>query len=273
MYCEWGGPVNDNGAHTQKPLRERATDLLPHVQYRRAHTEQDLEAIYRLRHDAYVREGALEPGSTGMLTDKFDDGPHAYQVGLYLEGKLASCIRIHLVTRDRRRSPALESFGEVLNSELDAGKSVVDPNRFMVDHRASRAHPELPFLTLRVPFMAAAYFDADFVTATVRREHQPFYRRELLMHPVSEPKPYPMLTKPIGLMMVDFRASASEVLRRRPFYASTPAEREQLFGLRALASRASEVDATPPQGFIAKSGPKFRSFYLGAPSCLASLVP
>ncbi len=40
---------------------ERGFDLLERIDYRRADSEQEREAIYRLRYQAYLREGAIPP--------------------------------------------------------------------------------------------------------------------------------------------------------------------------------------------------------------------
>lgn len=218
-----------DGAPTRKRVAERIRDLLPRVEYRRIVEGCDLEAIFRLRHDAYLREGAIEPREDGKLQDRFDDAPNAHQFGVYVDGELASSIRIHVLSVLYASSPASEAFPDCLGEELAAGKTVIDPNRFAVDFRSSRLFPELPFLTLRLAYMAAVHFEADVVTATVRREHQAFYRRELLMHPRCAPRPYPTLTKELGLMTINFARDGADVVRRRPIYNSTLIERESLF--------------------------------------------
>ena len=193
----------------------------------------ELEAIFRLRYDAYLREQAIEPRSQKWLDDKFDDDANAHQIGVHIDGRLVSALRVHVASAQHCSSPAVDNFPDVLVDELDRGKIIVDPNRFVADYASARLYPELPFITLRLAFMAAPHFGADLVTATVRREHQAFYRRELLMTPVCPPRPYPTLTKPLGLMIVDFHAAGGEVLRRRPFYASDDAERNRVFGASA----------------------------------------
>ena len=50
---------------------ERGIELLDRVDYRLAETEADKEAIYRLRYRAYLNEGAIEPNSERMVTDRF----------------------------------------------------------------------------------------------------------------------------------------------------------------------------------------------------------
>jgi hypothetical protein len=78
--------------------------------------------------------------------------------------------------------------------------------------------------------MAAEHFRADFVSATVRKEHQAFYKRELHLAVVCPARPYPTLVKPLGLMLVDYKKEGGNVLRRRPFYESSARERAHIFG-------------------------------------------
>ena len=108
------------------------------------------------------------------------------------------------------------------------GKVIVDPTRFVAD--PSRAnHPELPYITLRLAFVACAYFNADLGLATVRAEHQAFYRRVFMHRSISEPRDYPGLKKPIVMMAVDFPAMRDKVFARYPFLRSTLFERRMLF--------------------------------------------
>jgi hypothetical protein len=72
-------------------------------------------------------------------------------------------------------------------------------------------------------------FHADISLAAVRAEHQAFYRRAFNYRLLCEPRPYPMLAKPICLMAVQYPAGAEIVQRRLPFLRSTYAERRALF--------------------------------------------
>ena len=227
--------MRSDGVAAARTMSERVHAALPRIEYRRATTDHELEAIFRLRYEAYRREQALEERESRLLDDKFDGDPNALQIGVLLDGRLASCLRVHVATAAQCSSPAVDNFPDMLVDELARGKVIVDPNRFIVDFASSRACPELPYLTLRLAYMAAEHFEADLVTATVRREHQAFYRRELLMTQVCPPRPYPTLTKLIGLMMIDFKRTGREILKRRPFYASSAAEREALFSTQGAA--------------------------------------
>ena len=150
-----------------------------------------------MRYRAYLREGAIEPRADQRLTDRFDDLPNSWVFGLYLDDELTSSIRISLATPDNDDTPAVEAFRDLLAPELAHGKIIVDPNRFVADPVRRTKYPELPYLTVRLAYVACAHFKADIGTATVRKEHQAFYRRVFLHKPLSRRVPYPTLTKPL----------------------------------------------------------------------------
>jgi len=223
---------------------DKVQDLVERVQYKRVHTRYHLEEILSLRYEAYLKEGALDPHPSGKLEDQFDRGANVRNLGVYLDGELISALRIHVLKGDQRVSPATETFPEFLFPELDKDKLILDPNRFVADYRRARFLPELPYATLRLAFMAADFYNADMTTATVRAEHQAFYARVFHYRSLCKPRTYPKLTKPIALMGADFRRERSAVLQRYPFFASTIAEREALFG-----DNPGRMRATPmPEG-------------------------
>ena len=207
----------------------RGGELLDRIDYRLAETEADREAIYRLRYRAYFREGAIEARADRRLTDKFDDLPNSWIFGVYFDGQLASSIRISVATQDNPRTPAVDAFGDLLEPELARGKTIVDPNRFVADPLRDDKFPELPYLTVRLGYVACAYFNADIGTATVRREHQAFYRRVFLQHALCAPRPYPTLTKPLALMAADYRLVREKIFERYPCFRSSVFERRMLF--------------------------------------------
>ena len=59
-------------------------------------------------------------------------------------------------------SPSVEAFGEILHPELDRGKVIIDPTRFVADPDKAKRFPELPYVTLRLAYMACEYFNADY---------------------------------------------------------------------------------------------------------------
>lgn len=213
----------------QPSLAERMDTLLDRLECRPAYTHSDLEAFTRLRYEAYFKEGAVLQNETRKLEDRFDLTGNVWNFGFYLDGLLVSAIRVHVLAGQGDVSPALEAFSEVLEPHIAAGNIVVDPNRFVVNPRVARDYPELPFVTVRAAYMGGVHFNADLMTATVRAEHQAFYRRYLSFRLACPPRHYPTLTKPLSLMLLDFKKDASTIARRLPRFVSSANERAALY--------------------------------------------
>jgi len=212
------------------PFSERLEQLVRQGEYRRAETDEDREAIYRLRYEAYLREGTIQPSFGRRYSDRYDDLDNAWLIGLHLDGRLASSFRVHVGTRDFPDIPAMQVFREFVEPDIAAGKIVIDPTRFVVDARMARLYPELPYLTVRIACLATEFFNADIVLATVRPEHRAFYRRVFGHVEACEPRPYPLLIKPVGLMKLDVASTAASIARRYPSFTSTAEERAKVFG-------------------------------------------
>jgi hypothetical protein len=222
-------------------LADRVIELLEQVDYRRADTVEEREAIFKLRYAAYRREGAIPPCPSERFCDVLDDDANAWIFGIYIEDELASSIRLHVATRQSPNLPALNVFSDLLSPEIAAGKTIVDPTRFVVDRALSRRYPELCYVTTRLAWLASEYFSTSLLLATVRAEHQAFYRRVFGHRLICEPRHYPSLTKPICLMALDYPLARERVVQRNPFFRSTVFERRMLFartsalGLRSAA--------------------------------------
>lgn len=210
-------------------LPDRVEQLLERAEFRRADTAEEKDAILRLRYDAYFREGGVAPNVDRRLFDRFEEMENTWSFGVFIDNRLASALRINLLSAQHPISPALDAFPDMLTGEVEAGKTIIDPNRFVADYATARRYPELPYLTLRLFYMAATFFDADLVTATVRAEHQAFYARTLGLVTVCPPRLYPTVVRPVGLMLLDFPRLREPIARRHPYFRSRPAERSALF--------------------------------------------
>ncbi len=203
--------------------------LLDRIDCRLAESDEQLDAIFRLRYQAYIRDGGISANPSGAFSDPYDEIGKVYLFGLYIDDELASSIRIHVIAKGHPDCPSLEAFPDILQPGLDAGNVMIDSTRFVTDERLARIHRALPYATLRLSGMAARYFNADYILAAVRAEHQAFYRRVFRYRLVCEPRPYPLLAKPICLMMAHYPRFMEEVHRRYPFFRSTFIERRMLF--------------------------------------------
>jgi len=204
-------------------------NLVEIVDYRRADTPEEREEVFRLRYEAYREEDAIEPNGARRFSDRFDELDNAYIFGVYYQGSLVSSIRLNVATPEHPQLPALNVFSDILLPEIEAGRVVVDPTRFVVDPKIARMVPKISYATVRLGWLACEYFDAYHGLATVRVEHQAFYKRLFGHELLAEPRDYPTLKKPISLMSLKFQEEKARVMRRYPFLRSTFFERRMLF--------------------------------------------
>ena len=195
--------------------------LLEKVECRRLITEDEKEQAYRLRYDAYLREGAIAPNPSRMIVDRFDSTPNNHVYGFFIDGRIASSIRLGFGTSESCDVPAMATFPDVLGPVSgEPGRSLIDPTRFVLDGTHARLYPKLAYVTLRVAWLVSDHLAVDYTLASVRTEHQAFYRRFYGHTLLCEARPYSSLIKPLSLMLLPCRKSRARGLARYPFLAS-----------------------------------------------------
>jgi hypothetical protein len=230
---------------SESSLSSRLSAVLDDVTYQHASNAEDLDAIYALRYQAYLAEGAIDPNPEKRFRDAYDEMDNCWIFGVHLHGELVSAIRFHVISKESRKGPALDVFPDIVSPLIESGMTIVDPTRLVVSREASRRHPELAYLTVRIACMAAEYFNAVKCLATVRVEHEAFYRRVFDFVPVCAPRPYPTLKRPIALMFGDMDHIRDRVAKRYPVFTSTEEERTELFerpGSHALRAPYRDVE-------------------------------
>lgn len=205
-------------------------DMLERVEYRRVSLEDQFDPIYRLRYQAYRREDGVPLNVDEIIRDALDDVPNAMCYGVYVDGRLASSIRLHHVTAIERNSPCMSVWRDILDPLLDHGGSFIDPSRFTADREMTLALPALPFLTLRIAAMACEYFAVSQCLSGVRDEHAGFYKRVFGSEQIGPKRLWDQLQFPVTLYAADVGEIRNRVADRFPFFMSTPLERERMFG-------------------------------------------
>jgi hypothetical protein len=217
---------------------DRVLRLLERVEHRIARTDREREEVFRLRYDAYVRNGLMEPRSDRRLFDeRYDNAANAWITMTFVDGELAGSVRVNIGVGADANVPSLRVYPDVTAPRLSAGQIAVEYTRLAAKLSLSSAHPELAYIMMRPGYMAANHFDADLAITTPRPEHMAFYRRVFQFVPWCEPRPYPGLTATFACMGADFRESRARIEARYPFFKSTRIEREALYG-----PRESEID-------------------------------
>ena len=218
-----------SGAEPRASLFVRGGALFDRVDYRRIETPDEKDQLYLMRYKAYRQGGLIPPSESERYSDRYDDALGALTFGVYVDGELCSSIRLHVLTSEQRMSCTTDLFGDVLHPRLDRGEVLIDPARFVANPEKAQRFPELPYLTLRLAYLACEYFNADTGLALVRAGHQAFYRRVFLHETIAEPRSFPNVTKKVVLMASGLRTRREEVLTRFPVMRSSAFERRMLF--------------------------------------------
>ena len=214
---------------SNRSFAEKLADFRSDISYSKAVTPLERDAVFRLRYDAYLGEGAIDPVPSRRFSDDYDFMPNCQIFGIHMGTDLVSSIRFHVISREMRRGPALDVFPDLLHPMIDKGMTIVDPTRLVVDYKTSREHPQLPYLTMRIACMAAEYYGAEHCLATIRSEHQAFYKRIFGFRQMCEARPYPTLKSRIALMIGDMNEIRDRVAEKYPVFTSSHAEQWLLF--------------------------------------------
>jgi hypothetical protein len=199
------------------------------VEYRRCESGEDLEAIYALRYKAYRTHGLVSDSHEHLFYDKLDDAPNCYRFGVFIDGELASTVRLHHLTRVDPFSPAMSVFDDILRPRLLRGETFVDPSRLAADPELGSTFKALPYITLRLAIAALNHFDATSCLFMIRDEHQAFYKRIFGAVPIAAPRPYASVNVLGILYESDCEQNMERTLARFPFFKSTAMEQRMLF--------------------------------------------
>lgn len=209
---------------------DRIAGMLDRVEHRPALSPADREAAYRLRYEAYLRQNLLNPRLDAMLYDEiYDKSPNSLTTVTYIDGELASTVRVHVLTNEAAVSPARDVFPDVLVPHLQRRRIMIDPSRLAARAEMARRFPELPYFALRPPWMAAHHFNADFIVVSCAIGHVGYYRRTFRAQTWSDLRSYPQVSAKVVCVGQDFAAKRDGVEARYPSFRSTPTEREALF--------------------------------------------
>ena len=215
---------------------DRAAKMLERVKHRPALCRADREAAYRLRYEAYLRQNLLNPRIDAILYDEvYDESPNALTIMTYIEGELASTVRLHAMADEVAVSPAHDVFPDVLGPLLRRRRVIIEPARLAARAEMARRFPELPYFALRPPWMAAHHFNADHIVLSCASGHEGYYRRIYHFETWSGLRSYPKVTAKVICIGLDFAAEQERVEARYPSFRSTATEREALLGALSLS--------------------------------------
>jgi hypothetical protein len=195
------------------------------------------DAIFKLRYRSYMRAGLISQNSFGRYVEAHDHAPNSYLIGLYVDRKLVSSLRVQIGTQTTLVFPSLELFPDVLGPLLRNKATVIDMSCVATDAVLARPYALLPHVILRTWILAAEHFGADYIAAAARPQHQLFFKRALNCEMHSEMRRSPHHPESVGLLTLNFGISAKRLYQTFPFLGSTSNERHGLFERETLPSR------------------------------------
>jgi hypothetical protein len=228
--------------HLAALSNERAAQLShfsKRVSCRLARSYVERDSIFKLRYQSYLRAGLISPNSFGRFIESTDHAANAYLVGLYVDRRLVSSLRLQIGCATAPIFSSLELFPNLLEPLLRSNKMVVDMSCVATDGELARSYVWLPHLILRSWIMAAEHFHADYIAAAMRPQHQLFYERVLNSGLHSELRLPPRHFTGVSLVINDFARSANRLYKNLPFLRSTPSERQQVFEFDMPPSRST----------------------------------
>lgn len=236
--------MRDSSSSTNSQARS-AVDPRNGMSYRLARTDEELEAVYRLRHDAYSQEGTIDVLPDRRFTDKYDGDANAMIVNMFWHEQLAGTLRIHIVDAQSPRGPGLDTYGDILMPFVEAGETLIDASRFVTNPALRGTVPNLHFEVLRLAGITCDHFGVEWLLASVRREHAPFYKRYFALQPLTEPRRYPGLKADLILMGERYPDVSPSIRERYPVFRAEPEEGLALFGSPTLQPSLRPNDNRP----------------------------
>lgn len=245
-------PGSDNPAVSIHRLVE-LSDFSERVTGRLARSYAERDAIFKLRYQSYLRAALIPQNAFRRYIEPGDHANNSCLLGLRVDRRLIGCLRLQVGRAASSDFPALEPFSRVLQPLLRGGKTLVHMSCVATHSELAQSYVWLPYAILRAWIGAAEYFQADYIAAAVAPQHRLFYRRLLGcdVHAGSPTRPHSFA--PMGLVTLDFAASAARIYENLPFLRSTRSERQQLF---VPGGDAIEGCRAQPFGLVGADSPK-----------------
>jgi hypothetical protein len=207
--------------------------LLERVEYRRITDAEDFNDVALLREQAYNSRTFIESDKFGPLVDEYDRMKDCYVIGVYLDEKLTSTVRIHVVSEDHIHGPVASYFPHRARELVEGGKRYIDPSRFAADGQALWDYPLLPFITLRAVSMAHMYFEAANIAQVVRADSASFYKRSFGSVEVEPAQMIDHFKVPLVMLVATDEEARHRLDTRYRFFKSMPSEQRMMFASEA----------------------------------------
>jgi hypothetical protein len=156
----------------------KIVSFLDSVRYKVMRSHEELALVERLRYKSYHGAELIAQTEVESWGDEDDHDVGYTNIGVYVDRVLRGAIRVNPLNLSYHHSIAYDMYRPTLDPMLEEGARFVDASRFChdADFPSSLA---MPFATVRLIGIAAAWHRASHVLATARTKHIRFYEKFL----------------------------------------------------------------------------------------------
>ena len=180
-----------------------------------ANTDEEKQAVYRLRYQSYRHDDVIEPSHNKMFRDEYDDLPSSRIIYVEQSGKgVVGSLRFTLRTPTSTKvtSSEYKSFPDILEP-IAAKQSIVCANRLCIAPESTNKSQILAYL-LAAKIFGSDYIEADYAIAATTTNKLKFYKHLLGMQQISDTRKLPGLKCEYCLVGKDLKKSSAFALNR-----------------------------------------------------------
>lgn len=209
--------------------------FISRLDYRMLTGEEDISLLGRMRYHSYLKAGLIDPNASETLVDDRDRDPTFIQLGVLNDRGLIGAIRLKLLTKESPFCMAHDLYPEIIEDEIAKGSRLVEGSRFVAAVDEVGRDVGLPLAIMRAAGMFAHHVGADYIINTPIISDVSFYQRVLFSDVwCHEAKPFQALKANTVLLRSCTRKLGEALVSKRPYFWSTEAERQALFGKRSF---------------------------------------
>ncbi|MBN2331034.1 MAG: hypothetical protein JXC85_04400 [Candidatus Aenigmarchaeota archaeon] len=172
---------------------------------RKANGHDELQAIFRLRYESYLRKGYIPSNQDGIMLDEWDESPDTTHFVAMESGELLGAVR--LVLDSIKGLPMERVFPEAIKKLRKQGRKVAEASTLVVAEGPSGSSRKLWMKLCRTLWMEAEARHIDDLCIAVTQNHVGFYKR-LLFENMGRGRHYKSLN---GILAYPLRVCVSGV--------------------------------------------------------------